>query len=1140
MTDRHLRIAALPPEKRHELLQKLAERKQQQERSEAKLIHLGRQTRSFPLSFAQQRLWFLDQLIPASPLYTIPYAVRISGLLEPEILRASLQQIVERHESLRTRFITENGQVRQIIDEYKQLSLTVSTLEGTPEQQAQIIQQQLLAEVRRPFDLEHGPLIRASLLQTGPAEYILQLPMHHIISDGWSNAILMRELMEIYTSLLDGRDAKLDPLAVQYPDFAVWQRQWLQGSLLDQQLTYWQKQLAGVPEAMDLPIDHPYPAQQTYRGALERLRLPVPLVKQMRAACQREEVTLFMFLLTAFQVLLARYTRQDDIVVGTDVANRSRRETEQLVGFFVNQLVLRTDLSNNPTFRQALKRVREVALGAYAHQDMPFDKLVEILQPERDLRHHPLFQVSFVLQNTPNPFQQAGNLSIQPLEINSGIAKLALDLTIDEKGDELALTLRYQQDIFEAGTMQRMLAHYQQLLQSAVEHGEDPIASLNLLTPSERHNLLYRWNVNEGIAEENQHCYHELFEQQVERTPEARAVIDGDLEFTYAQVNRLANRQAHRLQDVGVEPGVLVALGMTRGISLLLSILAVFKSGGAYLPLETTDPAERLVGMLKDSGSQLLLTTRALAPTLDEVCQQGQIAPRIMLVEDLLAVEQRNTNLTVTQTPRDLAYIIYTSGSTGRPKGVMIEQEGMLNHLRAKVQILHLDEHDIVPQTASHCFDISIWQFLAALLVGGTVQIFPDTITQEPQQLLPRLDQAGVTLLEAVPSVLQVMLDTAMESGDGLPTLASMRWLISTGETLPVQLCRRWQQRYPAIPVINTYGATECSDDTAHHIQQQLLGENELQVPLGLPIAGARQYVLDQELQPVPVGIIGEVYLGGIPVGRGYVGDPVRTAAAFLPDPFSTRPGTRLYKTGDLARLQPDGNPLFAGRIDDQVKIHGHRIELSEIEAVLASHPCVRECTVIIREDMTQDKELAAYIVPERGQTLCPVDELRSYLQRRLPNYMLPTGFVELTTLPLTSNGKLNRRALPKPERMAIASTAAFLPPRNDVEEVIAGIWSEILQVEHIGRTDNFFALGGHSLLATRIIAQVRAVFRIPLPLRVLFEQPTVEKLASILVDQEPVPGQVEKIARLMKQVEQMSIPEKQKSLEPGQGKENE
>jgi len=1054
-----------------------------------------------PLSFAQQRLWFLDQLQPNSAFYNLPAAVRLTGNLDVTALEHSFNEIVIRHEALRTTFTSQDGTPSQVIAPSLHLTLPVEDLSdySADEREAKA-QRTATEEVQRPFDLTSGPLLRVKLLRMTEHEHILLLTMHHIVSDGWSGSILIRELVALYQAFANGQPSPLIDQHVQYADFAYWQRESVQGDRLDTQLEYWRRQLAGAPAALELPTDRPRPAIQTVRGAHHRFRVSADVTKSLKELSQREGATLFMTLLAAFKTLLYRFTGQHDIVVGTPIAGRNRIEIEGLIGFFVNTLVLRTDLSGQPTFQELLARVRQTALGASAHQDLPFEKLVEELQPERDLSRTPLFQVMFVLQNKSDDVYELPELKVEAEEVQTGTAKFDFELFLEEREDELAGTCEYNADLFDASTVERMTQNLDVLLRAIVDDPKQPITRIPILSESERHALLDNW-VDTFSDYPRESIVAELFEQQARRTPQATAVSCGPTSLTYSQLNQRANQLAHRLIAAGIGAESVVALLADRDCDFLAAILGLFKAGAAYLPLDPLHPAMRHRQVIEQSRANVLLHSEAFAAAVDQALE-GVDADRRPLVRPLSArnwentLELRDDDPPPRCTPRNLAYVIYTSGSTGLPKGAMVEQRGMINHLWAKARDLGLNSDDVVAQTASQCFDISVWQFLAPLVVGGQVRIVPAEQAIDPVELLREVRDGGVTVLETVPSLLRVLLDEV--EGDDV-TLNRLRWLIATGEALPLDLCRRWQDLANAqARLLNAYGPTECSDDVTHYELRELPIGGHSRVPIGRAIANTRLYVLDKYLMPVPVGVPGELYVGGDGVGRGYLGAGAVTADTFVPDPFATDGGARLYRTGDICRYLPTGDIEFLGRVDQQVKVRGFRIELGEIEAVLATHESVRECVVEARGD-TSEKRLVAYVTTNSDASINAVTPQRlwDYVRERLPEYMAPSSIVVLDQLPLTPNGKIDRKALPAPDYAKDLLQNGYIAPTTETERTLTQIWSRVLGVEKIGVADNFFMIGGHSLLATQVVSRVRQSFAIEMPLREMFESPTIAELSK-------------------------------------------
>lgn len=1030
------------------------------------------ETGSCKLSFAQERLWFLTQLEPESPLYNIPVAVRLQGQLNLRALRQSFNEIFSRHEALRTNFQTVEGQPIAVISSVTPLLLPVVDIKELPSDQQQAeVRQLAYKEAQQLFDLNSDLLLRVKLLRLSKEEHIVLLTMHHIVSDAWSIGVLVGELATLYQAFCNDLTSPLPDLPIQYPDFAAWQRQWLQGEILNAQLSYWRKQLEGVP-ILELPTDRVRPAVVTFRGAVYSFELSQELSIALNKLGQQEKCTLFMTLLAAFKTLLFRYTGSEDIVVGSPIANRNRAEIEGLIGFFVNTLVLRTHLAGNPTFKELLTRVREIALGAYAHQDLPFEQLVEKLQPQRDSSHTPLFQVMFSLQNAPTSALELPGLTLSPIASETSNVKFDLTLSMTQTAQGLVGTLEYNTDLLEKSFICRMAGHFQTLLSGIVANPQQRLSQLPLLTESELYQLLIEWNYTE-VEYLQQQCIHELFEAQVERTPDAIAVVFENKLLTYQKLNERANQLAHYLQTLGVQPEVLVGICLERSSLMVIGLLAILKAGGAYVPLDPAYPQERLAFMLKDSNAKVLLTQTHLVelfgkPNVSVVCIDR---------DSQLFSQQSIENLSNEVKPNHLAYVIYTSGSTGIPKGVAINHQSCVALLTWSRKVFTDNDLAGVLASTSICFDLSVFELFVPLSWGGTVILVENALH------LPSL-AAEVSLINTVPSIIAELLQV-----DGLPP--SVRTVNLAGEPLQNQLVQQIYQNDHIQKVLNLYGPSE--DTTYSTFAQVNKGDNR--VTIGRPIANTQIYLLDTELQPVPIGVPGEIYIGGVGVGRGYLNRPDLTAEKFIPNPFSKQTA-RLYKTGDKGRYLPSGEIKYIGRIDHQAKIRGFRIEVGEIEALIAQHPGVRKTVVVVREDELGSKRLVAYTVLHPEQTLT-IGKLRCFLEKKLPNYMVPSAFVRLEALPLTPNGKINHQMLPAPDLTQIQSEFNFVAPSTPVEEILAGIWIDVLNVQKVGIYDNFFELGGHSLLATRIISLVRQVFEIELPLRRLFEEPTVAKLAK-------------------------------------------
>ncbi|MEP7010062.1 MAG: amino acid adenylation domain-containing protein, partial [Acidobacteriota bacterium] len=1050
--------------------------------------------RDLPLSFAQQRLWFLHQLEPDSAFYNNPLALRLRGPLNRAALAATLAEIVRRHEILRTRFAATGGRPSQVVLGAPRPRLPLVDLRRLPTESREETARRLAAEeAARPFDLSAGPLVRNLLLRIDEIEHALLLSFHHIVSDAWSLGILAQEASALYAAVRAGSPSPLVDLPVQYVDFAVWQRDWLSGEVLAAELGYWRERLAGLPAILELPTDHPRPAVQTYRGSQRPILFSAELASALVGVGRGDGATLFMTLLAGLQALLGRYARQDDIAVGSPIAGRNRLETEGLIGFFVNTLVLRGRLGTVSSFRQLLAQAREELLGAYAHQDLPFEKLVDELQPERSLAYSPLFQVMFSFQSVEPGGLELPCLEIEPLGFAGQNVKFDLELLIAEERGALRGALDFNTALFEPATAERLARHLVNLLTSAADGPDRRLAELPLLDAEERRQILAEGDqAPTEMAFERP--FHQLFRIVAGDIPEAIAVTCGEVCLSYGELDRRANGLAVELAEEGLAPGGLVALLADRGLDFAIAMLAAFKADAAYVPLDPLYPPHRLRQVLEQSAAPYLLTASAYLGGADEAAQRLAKRPRILPLEALISRRPDEAPPAGEALPEQLAYVIFTSGSTGLPKGAMLHQRGMLNHLRAKVCDLDLRAADVVAQTATQTFDISVWQFLAVLLVGGRVEIFPAETAQDPARLLDGLMSTGVTILETVPSLLGYLLEEVATRGER-PAIDALRWLIPTGEALLPDLCRRWLAAYPEIPLLNAYGPTECSDDVTHHTVALPPPAGEVRVPIGRPVLGTRLYVLDRPLGLVPPAVAGELFVGGAGVGRGYLGDPGRTAEVFFPDPFAVEPGARLYRTGDLVRRLPDGGLDFLGRIDRQVKIRGFRIELGEIEAVLATFPGAQEVAVLARADGGGELRLVAYVAPAAGASVA-AEGLQAALRERLPEYMVPSSFVFLERFPLLASGKLDRHSLPAPDDSAVGRMAS-VAPRTPIEELLGMVWSDLLDRGPIGVHDNFFELGGHSLLATQVVSRIRKAFGVELPLRSVFEAATLSELAG-------------------------------------------
>ncbi|MEG3902161.1 amino acid adenylation domain-containing protein [Microcoleus sp. B4-C5] len=1062
---------------------------------------------NIPLSFAQERLWFFDQLEPGNPFYNLCGEVQITGQLYAETLRQSIEKIIERHEILRTAFGGGKKEQIQVIFDAKTFPLPLIDLSHFPPAEREKKAQEMSAEeAQLPFDLTQPNLLRAKLLRLSETEHTLLLSAHHIIFDGLSLGVFLRELAAFYEEFTNNNLATIPPLPIQYADFATWQRQQMQGEILETQLTYWKQQLSRSAAVLNLPTDFSRPAVQSYKGGRQLFELPEHLTEAIRQLSRSEKTTFFMTLLAAFKTLLYRYTGQEDILVGSPIASRNSSETESLIGFFVNTLVLRTDINGNPTFRDLLSRVREVALGAYAHQDVPFEKLVEELQPNRDLSHSPLFQVMFAFQNASEFALELPDLSLNCQQIHSGTANFDLTLELEATATGIRGWFEYSLDLFEAATIARMAGHFQNLLEGIVANPSARLSDLPLLAETERQQLLFEWNNTEIKYSQNE-CVHRLFEAQAAKTPDAVAVRFECQSLTYQELNNRANQLAHYLHSFGVKPDAIVGVYMERSLDAIVGILGVLKAGGAYLPLDPHYSKERLNFMLEDAGVRVLLTqaklaTDLLVPNISAICLDAEWE---------IIYQQNQSNPDSAVSPENLAYIIYTSGSTGQPKGVMVQHQSLANYTQAASVEYGIEPGDRVLQFASLSFDASAEEIYPCLTRGATLVLRGNSMLDSISSFLKKCREWEITVLDLPTAYWREL--TARLSAEKSEFPPSVRLTIIGGETALSASLNQWQKCVSEkVRLVNTYGPTETTIvatwcDTLPSSSSSSLPSapsapsavknSPKSLPIGRPIPNARTYVLDANLQPVPIGVPGELYIGGAGVARGYLNRSDLNREKFIPDPFSSKQGDRLYKTGDLVRYLPDGNLEFLDRTDRQVKIRGFRIELGEIESTLSQHPDVQEAVILAREEDSGEKRLVAYLVLNSALSIgnsALIKNLRSFLREQLPDYMVPASFMFLESMPLTPNGKVDFKALPAPETNSLE--ADFIAPDTLEEQVLAEIWVEVLGLKQVGINDNFFELGGHSLLATQLIAKVRDRFQVELSLRCLFQSPTVASLA--------------------------------------------
>jgi amino acid adenylation domain-containing protein len=1040
----------------------------------AELLRKSGDLRTAPLSLPQQRLWVLDQLESRAAAYNLSLGLRLNGELDLTALERSLQEIVNRHDVLHTEFRLYDGWPVQFVVAPPRVDLRLTDLSPTPVGDKELQVYRLAVEEGRAlFDLTRSPLFRLQLLRLNPEEHVLICTMHHIISDGWSLGVFFRELTALYEAFSSGRASPLPDLPIQYGDYAEWERNWLSGEALANQIAYWRKRMEGAAFFLDLPSDHSRPPQQTYDGTSQTVPVPKDLFQELDSLARSRQATLFMVMLAAFNVLLCRYSGAEDVLVGAPVAGRSQLETEALIGFFVNTVVLRTDMSGNPKFCDLLAQVREATLGALENADVPFERLVEEFQPPRNLSYNPIFQVLFSAIKAPVQSQGFGSLTVSPYIVNSGTSRfdLAVNLILGAH-DQSWIQVEYNTTIFDSPRITRLLQHYLTLLRAIADRPQLSISDLPLVGQDELQQLLV--TVNETAAEfPRERCIHQLFEDQAARTPDAVAVICGEIRLSYAELNARANQLASYLQKRDVGPEVAVGLLVERSVNMLVGILGILKAGAAYVPMDPAYPAGRLVHILREAHTPFLLTQENLVRSLPALHVDV-----IRFDADARAIAKEPTkNPSTTLRPENLAYVLFTSGSIGGPKGVALEHRSASNLVHWAQTVFTAEELWGTLCSTSMCFDLSVFEMFVPLSVGAKVIIAPNVLS------LPSLPaREEVTLVNTVPSAMNELMRQGAVPG-------CIRVINLAGEALGSELVDELYGKTNAQKIYNLYGPTECTTYSTF----ALMSPGEA-VTIGRPIANTQAYILDSHRQVVPIGVTGELYLGGDGLARGYYGQPSLTAELFVRNPFGEQTESRMYRTGDLCRFLPDGRILYIGRIDDQVKIRGFRIQLAEIESALAQNQDVHRCVVVAREDGPGGKRLIAYVVPTPGQRIT-IDDLRRSLVENLPDYLVPSAFVLLDSLPLTPNGKIDRRALPAPEELA----QRRVEPRTVLETQLLMIWEEVLGRNGIGVQDNFFDLGGHSLLAVRVFAQIERVFKKRLPLALLFHAPTIERLASSL-----------------------------------------
>ncbi|HEX6913206.1 MAG TPA: amino acid adenylation domain-containing protein, partial [Longimicrobium sp.] len=1077
----------------HPVLRELAEVVAAAGRADLPPIERADRGGRLPLSYAQQRLWFLEQMGGLGSAYHISRRLRLRGDLDRNALVRALDRLVERHEALRTTFRLRGGQPEQCITPVAESAFSLRThdLRGRPDALDEL--PRLMAdEAAEPFDLERGPLFRGRLVRLADDDHVLLLTMHHVVSDGWSAGVLVDELGRLYAAFREGRPDPLAPLPIQYADYAAWQRRWVEAEVLEQQAAYWTRTLAGAPSVLELPADHPRPPRQDHAGAAVPVAFDAELTAGLKALGRRHGTTLFMTLLAGWAAVLARLAGQDDVVIGTPTANRGRREIEGLIGFFINTLALRVDLSEGPTVAQLLEQVKRRSLEAQQNQDIPFEQVVERVDPVRTMAHSPLFQVLFAWQNASS----GGGLELPGLQLGPvpgaerTTAQFDLSLVLSEVDGRIGGALTFATSLYERATVERFVAYLRRALEQMVADDARAVEGIELLPDAERRLVVHAWNAADGVYPADA-CIHDLFQAQARRTPDAPAVSFRDRTLTYAELNGRANRLAHHLRGLGVRPDARVGICAERGLEMVVGLLAVLKAGGAYVPLDPDYPAERLAYTLADSRPLLLLTEAALRGRFD-----GAGLP-VLALDDAApawADAPAHDPAPAGVTPDHLAYVIYTSGSTGRPKGVAMPHASVARLFSATDAWFGFGAGDVWTLFHSFAFDFSVWEIWGALLHGGRLVVVDRETARSPVDFHRLVCREGVTVLNQTPSAFRAFVAADAASHEA----HALREVVFGGEALETAMLKPWFARHgdrrPRL--VNMYGITETTVHVTFRPLTAADAERMGPSPIGRCIPDQRAYVLDRRGAPVPVGVAGELYVGGAGLAREYLGRPGLTAQRFVPDPFGPVPGARLYRSGDLARWRPDGTLEYLGRNDQQVKLRGFRIELGEIEARLAEHPAVRDAVVLAREDTPGDRRLVAWYVPRE-----PVgaDVLRAHLGERLAEHMVPAAYVRLDALPLTPNGKLDRRALPAPEGDAYARQG-YEPPVGETETALAEVWAEVLGVERVGRSDNFFELGGHSLLVIHLIDRMRQR-GLHAEVRALFVAPTLAALAAALGD---------------------------------------
>ena len=1035
-------------------------------------------------SFAQQRLWFLDQLEPGTAAYNLPRAFRILGPLDNDILKRSMQAVVQRHASLRTVFESVYGEARQVVLSDVVVEIPVFDLSDVPELDREAEALRIVAaEGKKAFDLKEGPLLRCVLVRLQQDDHILLLLMHHIITDGWSIAILFREITACYAAFVKGDATTFSELPIQYADYAQWQREYMNADVLANKIQHWKDKLAGAQSVLELPLDYARPTGMGWHGATEEASFDASTLAQMKAVAQAENATLFMLALAAFQALLWRYTNQESVLVGTPVAARNEVEFENMIGLFVNTLVFRADFQRNITFRELVRQVRSYALDAYTHQDVPFEKLVEALVPQRSLDTHPLFQVMFTFQNIPKQVFQIPGLTIKEIAFEAGIAKFDLSVEVWDDG-EFHCQFEYRSDLFEQASMRRMLVHFENLLNAALQNPDARIAELPMMSAEERQQLLVEWNRTSAEYPRDL-TIPQAFENQTQRTPDATALLFEGRSWTYREINENANRLACTLAKRGIGQGSLVGIFLDRSPEMVVALMGVLKAGAAYVPLDPAHPLDRTRVLLQDAGLSSVVTSSGMRDRLPSEAHQVVILDQD---EDLRSEITKNYAAVTSSEQRP--YVIYTSGSTGMPKGVEGTHRASMNRFAWMWQAYPFQPDDVCCQKTNLGFVDSIWEIFGPLLAGIPNVMIPQATVRDPELFLQTLARERVSRIVLVPSQLRTLLEHAPNLGERVPRL---RLWTCSGELFPAELAQRFHAAFPQATMLNIYGSSEvAADATCHEVCERDFAAS---VAIGRPISNTEVYLVDECWNPVPIGIRGEIYIGGEGLARGYLNRPKLTAERFVSNWLAPEQSPRLYRTGDLGRFRNNGEIEYLGRVDSQIKLRGQRVELGEIESILVGHSAVREAVVAV-EGEAEEQRLSAYLVLHAGANEVGAGELRRYVRSKLPEHMVPSSYCRIEQLPLLPSGKVNRGALAGCGGTVLAEGEEWVGPRTETEAELAKIWEELLKVQRVGVEQNFFELGGHSLLVLQMTARMRRVMEVEMPVRSVFENPTIAGLA--------------------------------------------